>query len=250
MALCPFADQLLLPESDRQPNIVPRLVILHSAAGKGSLYKFFRDSSNLESHFWVGEDGTIEQYIDTRVRADANLKANPFAVSIETESSREATERWGPAQAAAIVRLVRWLCDEHRIPKRKVPTWDGSGIGWHIQFGAPGPWTPVSKSCPGPARVIQARDEIIPAVAQDGTEPKEWDEMATQQEIADAVRGVVRVEVDKALEIALSDQSQHPAIKKVRSLYREVVEGNEPKAGTHQSAIWKLRQAVSSLGKG
>ncbi len=172
MAICPFAETMLLPESHTQPGIVPRLVILHSAAGRGSLHNFFLNSSNLESHFWVAESGRIEQYIDTDVRADANLKANGFAISIETESSPSATERWGTAQAAAIVRLVGWLCDEHRIPKRQTPTWDGSGIGWHIQFGAPGPWTPVNKSCPGPARIIQARDEIIPAVARGGVAPQ------------------------------------------------------------------------------
>lgn len=171
VSLCPFADQLLLPESHTQPTITPRLVILHSAAGKGSLHNFFAKSSNLESHFWVGEDGTIEQYIDTNVRADANLKANGFALSIETESTVAATERWNPVQAAAIVRLVGWICDEHRIPKRQVPTWDGSGIGWHNMFGTPGPWTPHAKSCPGLARTPQARDEIIPAVAAAGTKP-------------------------------------------------------------------------------
>lgn len=172
MALCPFASHLLLPESKSQPGIVARAVILHSAAGRGSLHQFFLKSSNLESHFWVAEDGRIEQYIDTAVRADANLKANSFAVSIETESSPQATERWGPAQAAAIVKLLGWICDEHRIPKRLVPSWDGSGIGYHIQFGAPGPWTPVNKSCPGPARIEQARNEIIPTVARGGVAPQ------------------------------------------------------------------------------
>ena len=171
MALCPFAAKMLLPESHTQPGIVPRIAILHSAASRGSLYNFFRNSSNLESHFWVSEAGRIEQYVDTNVRADANLDANGFAISIETESSPSATERWAPAQAAALVRLLDWICDEHRMPRRLTPTWDGSGIGYHIQFGAPGPWTPVAKSCPGPARIVQARNEIIPAVAAYATQP-------------------------------------------------------------------------------
>ena len=69
------------------------------------------------------------------------------------------------AQFEAIVNLVRWCCDAHNIPKVKCPTWNGTGIGYHIQFGAPGPWTPVAKSCPGPARIRQM-PTLIAAVAQ------------------------------------------------------------------------------------
>lgn len=169
MSICPFAVVRLLPESHTQPTIAPRIAILHSAAGRGSLYGYFLNSSPLESHFWVSESGVIEQYVDTNRRADANRNANGYAVSIETESSLAATERWSPAQAAAIVRLLDWLCTEHpNIRRRQCDAPDGSGIGWHIMFGTPGPWTPVRKSCPGPARIAQARDEIIPAVARLG----------------------------------------------------------------------------------
>lgn len=145
----------LLPESSTQPKITPRVVILHSAAGRGSLYNFFLRSSSLESHFWVSTAGQVEQYVDTNVRADANRNANPFAISIETESSPSATEPWSPAQYEAIVALVAWCCETHGIPAVICPRWDGSGIGWHIMWGAPGPWTPVAKSCPGPARIRQ-----------------------------------------------------------------------------------------------
>jgi len=145
---------------------------LHSAAGRGSLYNFFKNSSNLESHFWIAEDGTIEQYIDTEIKADANLKANSFAVSIETESSVQATEPWTNKQTAAIMWLLDWLCDTHpEIKRQQCDKWNGSGIGWHIMFGAPGPWTPVSKSCPGPARIKQMTDMIIPTVCAGGSTP-------------------------------------------------------------------------------
>lgn len=169
MAICPFARQRLLPESRTQPAITPRIAILHSAAGRGSLYGFFLNSSNLESHFWIGDDGTIEQYVDTGKRADANLKANNYAISIETESSVQATERWSPASAASIVKLLDWICVTHKdVQRQQCDAPAGTGIGWHIMFGAPGPWTPVAKSCPGPARIVQARNEIIPAVVRLG----------------------------------------------------------------------------------
>lgn len=196
MAICPFAVQKLLPESETQPRIVPRVFIMHSAAGRGSLYHFFLNSSNLESHFWIGTDGTIEQYVDTEVRADANLKANSFAISVETESSPAATEPWPVAQAAALVRLGDWAAREHGIPRVQTPTWDGAGFGWHVMFGAPGPWTPVAKSCPGPARAAQAQREIIPAIAKAGSGPVEGEGFlsaltkAEQQEALEILRSL------------------------------------------------------------
>lgn len=168
MAICPFAVKRLLPESVTQPRIKPRVFIMHSAAGRGSLYNFFLNSSSLESHFWIASDGTIEQYIDTEVRADANLKANSFAISVETESSPAATEPWTEAQAISLVRLGDWAATTHGIPRKQVEAWDGSGFGWHIMFGAPGPWTPVAKSCPGPARIEQAKNVIIPSIREAG----------------------------------------------------------------------------------
>lgn len=184
MSLYPKAAIRLLPESGTQPKITPRIVILHSAAGRGSLHGFFANSSNLESHFWVSGSGLVEQYMDTNRRADANLHANGYAVSIETESTVAATERWTDRQAAAIVALVDWLCTEHEIPRVQVARPDGAGIGWHIMFGAPGPWTPVSKSCPGPSRILQARDEIIPAVAAAANQPPEDIDMTKDELLA------------------------------------------------------------------
>ncbi|WET82427.1 hypothetical protein P3102_15070 [Amycolatopsis sp. QT-25] len=45
-----------------------------------------------------------------------------------------------------------------------------------VRFGAPGPWTPVAKSCPGMPRIGQTRDVLIPAVARNI--PIEEEEMA------------------------------------------------------------------------
>lgn len=174
MALCPFAEHKLLPENSTQARITPRVIVDHAAAGTGSLYSFFRWSSTLEATFWVRyADGGIEQYMDTEVRADANLHANGFASAIETENSHRAVveQDWdrdpfsGP-QISSLIRLHNWLATVHpTIARRQVDRWDGTGLGWHIMFGTPGPWTPVAKACPGKARIAQIRDILIPAFA-------------------------------------------------------------------------------------
>lgn len=167
MAWCPFAIRKPLRENETQGDIVPRAIVLHTAVSNAtSLFDFFQNSSNLESHFYVREDGVIEQYLDTTVRADANLQANDFAVSIETWDGGT-IRPWTAKQLAALIRLCRWICDTHAIPKRLIPSAFSSGIGWHVQFGAPGPWTPVAKSCPGGPRIEQTRTVIIPALQED-----------------------------------------------------------------------------------
>lgn len=177
---CPFAAKRRITEDGTQPGITPRCVIVHSQGGRGSLYGFWQKGSSLESHFWIGSDGTIEQYLRVTVRADANGEANRWregstyfgGVSIETESSVSATERWTPAQAASLARLLIWLCNEYRIPKRQMRHKTDGGIGWHVMFGAPGPWTQArGKVCPGKARIPQLVDEIIPLVAGDAAIP-------------------------------------------------------------------------------
>ena len=165
MAWCPFAVHRPLSENNYQGRITPRAVIMHTAVSSSpSLFSYFQNSSDLESHFYVADDGTIEQYMDTTVRADANLNANAFAVSIETQDGGKIVP-WTSAQIESIVRLIDWLCSVHDIPRRQIPSAYSSGIGWHVQFGAPGPWTPVSKSCPGGPRIEQTKNIIIPRVA-------------------------------------------------------------------------------------
>lgn len=164
MAWCPFAIHKPLRENATQGNITPRAIVLHTAVSNAtSLFDFFQNNSNLESHFYVRENGVIEQYMDTEIMADANKNANGFAVSIETWDGGVIRE-WTDAQVVAIIRLCDWLCAVHKIPREQIPTSYGAGIGWHVMFGAPGPWTPVAKSCPGAPRIAQVKNIIIPAV--------------------------------------------------------------------------------------
>jgi N-acetylmuramoyl-L-alanine amidase-like protein len=164
----------LLPEWDRQPRITPTTIIDHSIVGSalGAWY-YFRDSTGIESHFIVrgapsgSADGHIWQLMDTSRQADANLNANAFAISIETEDNGDPDHfPWSQAQLASL----RWLHAKLRavhptIPRRRCPSPRGGGLGYHTMWGAPSAWTPVArKTCPGrPARVAQWEDQLLPA---------------------------------------------------------------------------------------
>lgn len=166
MAVYPKAVKRLIPPGSNDPAIKPRVAILHVDAGNNrDLHDYFRyRSGGIESHFQVALDGTVFQYRDTEFEADANYKANPFAVSIETQGYGDG--EWTPEQLVSIVALLRWLNRTHKIPLRKVGKWDGAGIGYHVQFGAPGAWTPVAKSCPGPRRIQQFDHTLMPMLSR------------------------------------------------------------------------------------
>jgi hypothetical protein len=158
VALCPFAVHKLIPPGANDPKIRATTAILHvDAGGASSLFEFFRDrSGGIESHFHIKWDGTIEQYRDTDYEADANYKANPFAISIETQGFGNGW--WNKRQLRSIKRLLLWLNATHDIPLVLAgPT--GPGVGFHTMHST---WSPVAKSCPGPNRIKQFNEELYP----------------------------------------------------------------------------------------
>ncbi|MBT2439024.1 hypothetical protein J7E93_02585 [Streptomyces sp. ISL-36] len=80
MAWYPGAIRMeLQPESDSQASIRPTQLILHSIAApwdERRMYEYWRDSTNLESHFGLDYDGSLGQFIGTGTKADANYRAN------------------------------------------------------------------------------------------------------------------------------------------------------------------------------
>lgn len=159
---CPFAVNRNIPPGSNDPAIKPRVAILHVDAGNAdSLYDYFKNrSGGIESHFHIKRNGTIEQYRSIYFQADANLDANDFAVSIETQGFGDG--EWTDLQIASIKKLLMWLHQEAGIPLSRCPIWDGAGVGYHTLFGAPSHWTPVSKSCPGPDRKAQFEKVLVP----------------------------------------------------------------------------------------
>lgn len=170
MAWYPSAVRMeLQPESDSQPAIQPTQFILHSIAAPWDaerIFEYWRDSTNLESHFGLSYDGTVGQYLGTETRADANYRANlrpdgTGAVSIETASNLDHTDPWTDAQIISLIRLGAWLHQQHGIPLRICPAWDEPGYGYHRLFPE---WSVSGTACPGDARVQQFHDRVFPGI--------------------------------------------------------------------------------------
>jgi len=194
MAWYPGATKMeLQPESDAQPAIKPTQFILHSIVAPWTpqrTYEYWRDSTNLESHFGLGYDGSLGQFIGTETRADANAAANrradgTGAVSLESASNLEASDPWTAAQVESLIRLGVWLHETHGIPLRICRTADDPGYGYHRLFTA---WNPDGHACPGDARVKQFKEVVFPGIVARATgQTSEEDDMPTAAEVAKAV---------------------------------------------------------------
>lgn len=184
MAIYPKAAYRPIP-SGTDRTIIPIGVILHVAASEAwSLYDYFNGpSKGIESHFYLRYDGTWEQYRDTEIDADANYMANAFVrdgvrygfISVETQGLGDG--QWSVEQLREIKDFLRWSHDTHAIPLVRAPAWDQPGVGYHTMY--PNNWTNVSgKTCPGPKRIIQFNESIVPWMEQGDEVPKiakpEW----------------------------------------------------------------------------
>lgn len=170
MAICPFAVQQIIPESYSQGRITPTTLIYHRAVSSAESLRGYWTTPGveLESHFHIGEHGTLYQFMDTEVRADANMDANGFAISVESWDGGNTPDSmpWNAAQLATAKRLAAWVCETHGIKRAAAQTWNGGGIGGHNWF--PYPWAGGPRGCPGTARNAQIRNDIIPYAAAGG----------------------------------------------------------------------------------
>jgi nucleoid-associated protein YgaU len=162
MALYPKAQRLLLPESRTQARIKPIQFVAHSVIAPWTvhrIYEYWRDSTNLESHFGIDYSGAVAQYVDTGRRADANAYANNWALSVETASNTKGTDPWNDAQLESLVDLMVWVHKVHKIPVRLAPSWREPGFGYHKLHPK---WSLSGTACPGPARTKQFIAEVMP----------------------------------------------------------------------------------------
>ncbi|MBK3542526.1 N-acetylmuramoyl-L-alanine amidase [Streptomyces sp. MBT60] len=164
----------LQPESDSQPTIRPTQFIVHSIIAPWTakrVYEYWRDSTNLESHFGLGYEGDLGQFIGTETRADANAGANrrsdgTGAVSIETASNLQGSDPWTDAQVEELIRLGVWLHQMHGLPLRICRTHNDPGFGYHSMFPQ---WSTSGTACPGKARIKQFREVVFPGIVARAT---------------------------------------------------------------------------------
>jgi hypothetical protein len=202
MAWYPDAVKMeLQPESDAQAAIRPTQFIVHSIIAPWTArrtYEYWRDSTNLESHFGVDYEGTVGQYIGTHTRADANAGANrrpdgTGAVSAETASNTSGSDPWNAKQIEDLISLGVWLHKEEGIPLRICRTHDDPGFGYHSMFPQ---WSTSGTSCPGRARITQFKTVVFPGIVARATGTStEEDEMAlTDADIDKIARRVLTLD--------------------------------------------------------
>ncbi|EST20555.1 peptidoglycan recognition protein family protein [Streptomyces roseochromogenus] len=170
MPLCPFASVRLLARPKPPAPLQPTQIIVHTANATLPAVdvRFRRPGARGQSHIGVSATGKITQWLDTSVPADSAYRANlrsdgTGAVSITTEG--HVSEPWTDAQLDALIRLHWWLMRTHpAIAHRACRTPADPGLAHHTLLGSPGPWTPIPKSCPGPRRIAQWQDSLLPRV--------------------------------------------------------------------------------------
>lgn len=163
MARYSRAKWMPIPENSTQRRITPTQLILHSVAApwdENRIKQFWQESGVVtESHFGLDYDGSMGQFLDTNVRADANMSANNTAISMESAANTSNSNRWTDAQVREIAQLMAWAHRTHGIPARICRSATDPGFGVHNMFSS---WSGGGTACPGSLRTPQFRHEVWP----------------------------------------------------------------------------------------
>ena len=151
--------QRLVPYSLDAPvfSAPPLGWVLHVQQGNGSPYNVFATAvtpNRRFSHYWIGKDGSVEQYQTRDRQAWAQAAGNATYYSVETEGF--VTEPLTSAQIASLAELHISLS----IPDTLANAPGERGIGTHAMGGIP--WG--DHPCPGDIRTAQ-RNDILAHVA-------------------------------------------------------------------------------------
>lgn len=113
-------------------------VNLHVAVTeRDSLYSPTGYSGGSFSHFYVRKDGKVEQYMDTKYRAAADLEGNDATISVETAGGvkNPQSEPWTKAQVESLAKLFAWAVKEHGISNKMAENSrigaSSAGLSWH-----------------------------------------------------------------------------------------------------------------------
>jgi hypothetical protein len=200
-----------LPEAGAPDGLHKDKLIFHSTGdnlGAAATWRYFDQGAVVvESNFIVGwgpdhNDPTL-QIMDSTDHADANVAANDSGISVEVTG--DGVGPYTPWQVSELIRIGRWARQVHGIPPQIIPSPTGAGFGWHVMFGAPGPWTTVAgKVCPGAARIAQLKAVVFPAVFADiDTEETQLMALLTAQDHAyvDQYGGLVNAIAQRARQV-------------------------------------------------
>lgn len=205
MAIYPQATLKLITAKSNVAMHNPKRANAHiDAVAANSLYPYFNRRGNPDSHFFVKKDGEVEQYRDTKYRANADLNGNPDTISIETASRGEA---WNAAQIAALIKLYKWILNTHKsIPAKLAsnsnPAGTSShGISWH-RLGVPhrGVYS-IKRLTSAPAGWLQSPKHLWYSTAQGKTCPGDAN-IALMPTILAGVKGTTPAPAPKPTPVA------------------------------------------------
>jgi hypothetical protein len=136
-------------------------LVLHVQEGNGRADNWFNhpECDNASSHWWVGKDGTIRQFLDPEMHQSwaQGDDGNSEWHSVETEGFTG--EPLTTAQIAGVAAIYRWGMARFGWPAKEANFVDARGLGWHGMGGAA--WG-SHLGCPGNLRRAQ-RGLIIQA---------------------------------------------------------------------------------------
>lgn len=129
-----------------------RGVVVHIMAGtlEGSQAWFNNATAQASSHFGIGKDGELRQWVDTADRAWAQAAGNRDWISVENEGVGGDTLT--AAQITANARVLAWAHHEYGVPLQLAKSPSDRGLGYHAMGGAA--WGGHTQ-CPGPRIVAQ-----------------------------------------------------------------------------------------------
>lgn len=142
-------------------------LILHHAVMFGSLFNFFNTpSSQVSAHFWVGLDGTIEQYVDTNTVAWHAKQLNGTYVGVETEGCTAQYNYAQPMSDPMLNSLARLYAEgnrRHGWPNALINQQGQRGFGYHRMA--------VNTACPCDIRLNRRQDILNIAFRGPSPEP-------------------------------------------------------------------------------
>jgi len=136
-------------------NTPIRAITIHHMAARWSARRcgeaFQAESRNASTHYGIGFEGEIAQYVDEKdtAWANSNSDSNRESVTIETANSRMG-DPW-PVSEKTLESLIRLVAD---IAKRNhlLPLVKGKNLNWHQMFS--------NTACPGPY-LLSMMDSIV-----------------------------------------------------------------------------------------